>query len=56
MAPRLGGGHLLFEPVENWEKVPMGWGFIDVAGVAVDARDNVYVFSRGEHPVAVVSP
>jgi glucose/arabinose dehydrogenase len=53
MAMRLGSGELLFEPVEKWEKLPEGWAFIDVAGVAVDARDNVYVFNRGEHPVAV---
>src|SRR5262245_62961098 len=53
MAMRLGGGNLLFEPVENWEKLPAGWSFIDVAGVAVDAQDKVYVFNRGEHPVVV---
>ena len=47
MAMRLGSGDLLFEPVEGWEKLPEGWSFIDVAGVAVDARDNVYVFNRG---------
>ena len=53
MAMRFGGGNLLFEPVEGWEKLPEGWSFIDVAGVAVDTRDNVYVFNRGEHPVVV---
>ena len=53
MAMRLGSGSLVFEPVENWEKLPEGWSFIDVAGVAVDARDHVYVFNRGDHPVVV---
>src|SRR3989475_4432971 len=53
MAMRLGSGNLIFEPVENWEKLPEGWSFIDVAGVAVDSRDNVYVFNRGDHPVVV---
>src|SRR5439155_1597621 len=53
MAMRLGSGDLLFEPVEGWEKLPAGWSFIDVAGVAVDGKDNVYVFNRGEHPVVV---
>jgi DNA-binding beta-propeller fold protein YncE len=47
-------GELLFEPVENWEKLPPGWNLIEVAGVAVDARDDVYVLSRGEHPVVVL--
>jgi len=53
MAMRLGSGNLLFEPVEGWEKLPEGWSFIDVAGVAVDGKDHVYVFNRGEHPVVV---
>ena len=43
MAMRLGSGNLLFEPVENWEKLPAGWSFIDVTGVAVDTRDTVDV-------------
>ena len=53
MAMRLGGGNLRFEPVEHWEKLPAGRSFTDVAGVAVDARDSVYVSNRGEHPVVV---
>ena len=51
MATTVGSGNLLFEPVENWEKLPPGWEFIDVAGVAVDSKDNVYAFNRSEHPV-----
>ena len=53
MATVVGSGMLLFTPVENWEKLPPGWEFIDVAGVAVDSKDNVYVFNRSEHPVIV---
>src|SRR5262245_54775204 len=53
VAMNRGSGRVVFEPVENWEKLPPGWSLIDVAGVAVNARDNVYVFNRGEHPVAV---
>ena len=53
MTTALGSGNLIFEPVEGWEKLPDGWSFVDVAGVAVDSRDNVYVFNRGEHPVVV---
>ena len=51
MAITLGTGDLLFEPVEGWEKLPAGWTLIDVAGLAVDAHDNVYLVHRGEHPV-----
>ena len=44
-------GHhgLEFEVVEGWERLPDGWSFTEVAGVAVDSRDRVYVFCRGEN-------
>jgi DNA-binding beta-propeller fold protein YncE len=48
-----GSGAARFEAVPHWEKLPEGWAFVEVAGVAVDARDRVYVFNRGEHPVVV---
>jgi hypothetical protein len=35
----------------GWEQLPEGWSFVEVAGVAVDSRDWVHVFNRGEHPV-----
>ena len=52
----LGSGHLQYEPVVGWEKLPDGWSFIDVAGVAVDSHDNVYVLNRSEHPVHRLRP
>jgi DNA-binding beta-propeller fold protein YncE len=39
--------------VENWAKLPEGWGFKEVAAVGVDANDNVYAFNRGAHPMIV---
>ena len=54
MTTTLGSGNLLFEPVDGWEKLPDGWSFVDVAGVAADSKDNVYVFNRGGHPVIVL--
>ena len=42
-----------FEPIEGWGKLPDGWRFVEVAGVAVDSKDRVYCFTRGEHPVIV---
>ena len=42
-----------FEVVEGWERLPEGWSFTEVAGVATDSRDRVYVFCRGEHPLIV---
>ena len=42
-----------FEPIEAWGKLPEGWRYVECAGVAVDGKDNVFVFTRGEHPVIV---
>ena len=42
-----------FEPVVGWGQLPEGWHYVEVAGVAVDTRDNVFCFTRGEHPVIV---
>jgi DNA-binding beta-propeller fold protein YncE len=42
-----------FTVLEGWGKLPDGWRYVEAAGVAVDSRDHVYVFSRGEHPVIV---
>lgn len=42
-----------YEPVPNWAKLPPGYSWPEVAGVAVDSRDRVFVFNRGEHPVIV---
>ena len=42
-----------FEVLEGWGRLPEGWRYVEAAGVAVDSKDNVYVFNRGEHPVIV---
>ena len=42
-----------YEVVEGWGKLPEGWRFGHVIGVAVDFRDDVYVLNRSEHPVIV---
>ena len=42
-----------FAPVEGWGTLPDGWRYVEVAGVAVDSRDRVFCFTRGEHPVIV---
>src|SRR5262249_266542 len=38
---------------DHWAKLPPGYSWPEVAGVATDSRDNVFVFNRGEHPVVV---
>ena len=49
----LGSGDYIYEPVEDWAKLPPGWTFKEIGGVGVDSKDNVYVFNRGEHPMIV---
>jgi DNA-binding beta-propeller fold protein YncE len=38
---------------EAWANVPTGWTWIEVTAVAIDSRDRVFVFNRGDHPVMV---
>jgi DNA-binding beta-propeller fold protein YncE len=49
----LGSGKFTYRLVEGWGKLPEGWIFTQVAGVAVDSKDKVYVFNRGKHPVVI---
>src|SRR3954467_3315599 len=49
----VGDGKYRYEFVEGWEQLPEGWSHGDVAGVATDSQDRVYVFNRSEHPVIV---
>jgi DNA-binding beta-propeller fold protein YncE len=45
-----------FEVVEAWPRLPAGWDLVEVAAVATDSQDRVYLFNRGECPVAIFSP
>jgi DNA-binding beta-propeller fold protein YncE len=49
----IGPHRLEYEVLEGWEQLPEGWSFVEVAGVAVDSQDRVYVFNRGAHPMIV---
>ncbi|HXR57834.1 MAG TPA: peptidyl-alpha-hydroxyglycine alpha-amidating lyase family protein [Burkholderiales bacterium] len=49
----LGSGEHRYEVVEDWAKLPESWELKDVAAVAVDSKDQVYVFNRGAHPMIV---
>ena len=50
----LGSGEHRYRVVENWAKLPEGWNLTDVASVAVDSKDRVYLFNRGAHPMVVL--
>ncbi|HEY6979818.1 peptidyl-alpha-hydroxyglycine alpha-amidating lyase family protein [Reyranella sp.] len=53
MSVVLGAGEHRYRVVEDWASLPDGWEFRDVAAVAVDSKDRVYVFNRGRHPMMV---
>ena len=42
-----------YEVVEGWEQLPSGYEHRDVAGVAVDPEDRVFLICRGDHPLIV---
>jgi sugar lactone lactonase YvrE len=51
----LGAGAYRYRVVGDWARLPPGREFnADVAAVGVDARDQVYAFNRGRHPMVVL--
>ena len=48
-----GSGEYIYEIDRDWGKLPEGYEFNQVAGVAVDKQDNVYLFNRSDHQVMV---
>ncbi len=50
----MGNGKFTYEVAVGWEKLPPGYEWREVADVAVDSKDRVYVFNRGsQHPLIV---
>ena len=45
-----------FKVVPEWARLPDGWKFGDVVGVATDSADRVYAFHRGSPPLLVFAP
>jgi DNA-binding beta-propeller fold protein YncE len=41
---------------DHWPRLPPGVTWREVAAVATDSRDRVFVFNRGDHPVLVFAP
>jgi len=44
---------LKYEVLEGWEQLPAGYAHRDVAGVAIDAEDRVFLICRGDHPIII---
>ena len=42
-----------YKAVVGWEQLPAGYSHPDVAAVAVDSKDRVFLFCRSEHPVMI---
>ena len=53
MSVTVGSGEFTYRVAEGWGKLPDGMTMNEVGGVAVDSKDNVYVFNRGAHPMIV---
>ena len=49
----IGPHKIEYEVIQGWEQMPEGWSFVEVAGVACDSHDRVYVFNRGKYPIIV---
>ncbi len=49
----MGQGEYRYEITNDWAKVPKGMEWKEVGSVAVDNKDQVYVFCRGPHPMMV---
>ena len=50
---KLGSDQFVYEVEVGWEKMPPGYSWREATAVAVDSKDHVYVFNRGDHPVMV---
>ena len=52
---RLGSGESEYEVSGNeWGELPDGWLYEQIGCLTVDPRDNLYAFTRGEHPMIVL--
>jgi DNA-binding beta-propeller fold protein YncE len=47
---------LNYEVDPSWPTLPAGWTFEETPGVAVDAREHVFVFHRGAHSIIEFDP
>ena len=54
MTTILGEGNFRYRVEESWGRIPEGWSYKEVVSVAVDSKDQVYLFNRGEHPMIIL--
>lgn len=51
--PIVGQGPFVYQANAHWHRLPAAFSWTEVAGVAVDSQDRVFLFNRGDHPVLV---
>lgn len=49
----VGTGTFRYQALTSWVQRPPEYSWTEVSAVAVDSRDQVYVFNRSDHPVMV---
>ena len=52
----VGSGDFQFDMVRSWPQMPRYWSFKIASDGAVNSDGEVYVFSRGDHPVTIWDP
>ena len=52
--PEVGSGQYKYEMIDDWGKLPAGWSFGVVTGVAVDSQERVYVCQQQQDPPILV--
>lgn len=53
MGTKVGSGEYQYELVPSWPKMLKYWSFGPASDAAVNSNDDIYVYSRGEHPVTI---
>jgi hypothetical protein len=53
MAASVGQGSYSYEVAEGWKEPPAGYEWGQIGAVAVDSKDQVYLFTRTDHPLMV---
>ena len=49
----LGSGDFKYEKVPEWPKMPKYWEFGAASDAAINSKGEIYVFSRGKHPLTI---
>jgi len=49
----VGTGKLTYQPLPDWHRLPQDVTQFEAIGVAVDSKDNVFVFNRGDPSIIV---